>query len=176
VIVVFSFPVMAEMEDETDLTHSADMESQSAGCLVMDCGATDSVGSILALEKLVALLDARPSGRPPIEVDPKNITRFRFGNGQRDTSISRVQLPFIAGGKAGHIGLAVLDTNDQYVPLLGGMNFLSKSGAVIDFGSERAVFKAIDATKIVNLKKCANGLLALDLTKDDLLSNASPSK
>jgi hypothetical protein len=108
-----------------------------------------------------------------ISIDPTDTTRFRFGNGSGNTSISRAKIPFKANGKAGQVAVAILDTEDKYVPLLGGMNFLEKSGAVVDFGAGEAIFRAIDEKKVVKLKKCQNGLLALDLTKDLLAHSAN---
>lgn len=172
----FSFTVDVEKpgQDEEQAIY-ASLEEQSAGCLVLDCGATDSVGSVKALEKLYTILSESRKEAPTLEVDPDDRTKFRFGNGHRDTSISRVKVPFTAGGRPGQVAVAILDTNDKYVPLLGGINFLEKSGAVVDFGSSQAVFRAIDETKVVKLQKCTNGLLALNL-KEDILTAAPSSE
>ena len=144
----------------------ASLRDETKGKLLLDSGATRSLASVVALEDY-AKLNSKRTDPKRIEVDVHDRARFKFGNGAAETTASRADLEVTAGGKAGTISVHALATkDDKYVPMLGSINFLKNSKAVVDFETGRAIFKAIDEDKVVQLEEVSSGHLALDLTRD----------
>ena len=168
----FGFAAFAAMETREDDAEwaLANLREETQGKMVIDCGASRSLGSVVALEDYQALNTARPEPRQVI-VHPGESTRFKFGNGDIEKTVSRVDLGITANGKEGSVSVhALLTKDDKYVPILASMEFLRKSKAVIDFDSGVAKFRAI-SEKPVYLERIGSGHLVIDLTKDLLKQN-----
>ncbi len=135
-------------------------EAIAKGKAVIDCGATDSIGSAPAVE--VAM--NRNSDKQKIKIDYERKKNFIFGNANRQKTISHVTLPVKAGIKAGAFGLHVLDVDG--VPMLASIKTLVSLGAIIDFKNGLAIFSEIDAERVVVLERASSGHLLLDVSGD----------
>eukprot|EP00969_Alexandrium_andersonii_P080997 3571923-Alexandrium_andersonii.AAC.1 len=97
--------------------------------MVVDCGASKSLGSVVALEDYCDLNDAKPMPLG-IRVHPSENTKFGFGNGDVQETVSRADLEIMAGGKLGKVSIhSLLTKDDKYVPMLASMDFLRRSQA-----------------------------------------------
>ena len=63
-------------------------------------------------------------------------------------------------------GYALQTKNNRYVPLLGSVDFMRRSGAIIDFATGIACFAKISTEKLVKLKRISTGHLCIDMTRD----------
>ena len=79
-----------------------------------------------------------------VEVDPSKRTNYRFGNGQKQTTIPKVQLPVKLGDDAGSAAFDVLDANSP-APL--GVELMRASKAAIDCDEGLVIFEAISDEK-----------------------------
>ena len=136
------------------------------GMGVIDCGATEAIGGVDALESLARRL-SQQDGRQP-DVDTKDRPWFTFGNGARQQVMSRVAFGVNAADKEGNFKCYSLEAKG--VPILVSIAALSSLGAIIDFKRNLAVFTELDATAVIKLEKAESGHLLLDLASD-LLKN-----
>ena len=123
----------------------------------MDCGATSSIGGLDAIQALADI-----SGHElgiETKVDPGTQKTFRFGNGNKQTCLSKAELPMKIGTKVGSVSFNVLDAP---APALLGMDFLSRSGAVVDFEEGKVTFRKLSNVSHP-LKKLSSGNLAIRL-------------
>lgn len=140
-----------------------EMISQCQG--IIDSGATSSLGSIEALEAVMNA-NLREHGKSHITIDTQERPTFRFGNGQTRECISTAHLGVAAGGQKGEMTVHVHDAPNQ--PVLVSRKALARLGAVIDFGEKVAIYKNVDATRVVPLREAQNGHLLMPLTGDIL--------
>ena len=138
-------------------------EAETAGFMVIDSGATQSIGSVLALEALAEKL-----GNTKFEINTAAKTNFRFGNGSVGTSSSEVMLTHQAGGKAVKIRMAALETS-AYVPLLASVQFLESLGARLCF-VEGTLETYYGTTR---LQRASNGHWLLNLAREDLMDTTT---
>ena len=138
-----------------------------AGKGVIDCGATESLGGVDALEALMLLLIKR--GLMPPEVDVKDRPFFSFGDGERKQVLSRVRFLLKALMKDGSLDIYALEA--QGVPILISVKALKALGAIIDFTSGKAHFSRLHPTLVVQLEEAEGGHLLFDLA-NDLLKHA----
>ena len=101
-----------------------------------------------------------------IEVDPNDTTNFKFGNDEAKGCESRATLGTKQAKKDSEVKMYALDTRGKYVPMLGSMEFLVTSGAVIEFETGAALFKKIDPDNLTVLERLTSQHLAFDLTTD----------
>ena len=107
---------------------------------------------------------------PDIQVNPNVKTRFRFGDGRRESTLSQADIVTILGGECGTVRLGALDTKGAYVPLLGSTEFLKKAGAIVDFVTGEALLGNLE---VFQLERSKSGLRMLDLTQDPLMGPSS---
>jgi len=141
------------------------LRDEARGKMVIDCGATRSLGSILALEDLAAI-NQQKSEPATIKVDPADNSSFKFGSGATKQTSSRASLGIVAAGRAGHVKMYALDTEKKYVPMLGSMEVLMASSAVIDFRRGVALVTELDPDRVTRLERLSSNHLAFDLTRD----------
>ena len=135
--------------------------------MVLDCGATKTFGSIKALEKIVEKQRAAGMDMSSVTVDVTDRPNFGFANGAAEKCSSRATLPLQADGRLGTVaGYALNTKNNRYVPLLGSVDFMRRSGALIDFATGIACFAKISTEKLVKLKRISTGHLCIDMTRD----------
>ena len=100
-------------------------------------------------------------------VDVTDRPNFGFANGAAEKCSSRATLPLQADGRLGTVaGYALKTKNNRYVPLLGSVDFMRRSGAIIDFATGIACFAKISPEKLVKLKRISTGHLCIDMTRD----------
>ena len=144
-------------------------EAIQKGYGILDGGATKTLGSVYALERLMELNQSK-HGHDGIQgVDPDNTPTFGFGNSSRDTCLSTAQLSISAGQKPGVLQVHTLDKGTG--PILVSIATLRQLGAMIDFEADLAVFRKLDPKKVVPLRQSASGHQMLSLT-DDLFKEA----
>ncbi|CAE7271989.1 TY1B-A [Symbiodinium sp. CCMP2592] len=133
------------------------------GFAVIDSGATETVGSLDAIEAVVAMRRQR-YGMESVRVYPEARRSFRFGNAQQETATSYVEVPQTLGGNAISLGVFALDV--PRIPILLSIRTLKKLGAEINFQRKTIVFKAVDPGVTIGLQESASGHLLLDLAHD----------
>ena len=158
----------------TELVLAADQEEASLmalgqllreGKAIIDGGATSSLGSEDALQQ-IATLNWQQTGEDRIEILPGETPSFRFGNnGRHDCMASALlRLPLACG--EGKMKIHLHDIPQQ--PVLLSIKGLKALGAVIDFSTNEAIFKSLDASKIVVLETTASGHQLFPLVTDVL--------
>ena len=144
-------------EKASNEAYLAVLDAATEGFAALDCGATSSIGGLTAIQSLSDISSAE-LGCDTI-VDASMQKTFRFGNGTSQTCLSRVELPMKIGNQVGSVSFNVLDAP---APALLGMDFLQKSGAVVNFDEGSVVFKRLSPSKHW-LKKLTSGHLAVRL-------------
>ena len=148
-------------EGESFLT-TGDLVEQ--GKAVIDCGATKTVGSIHALEKIMAE-HIRKNGSNHVErVDFADQPVFNFGNSSRNRCASTAQMSVPLDGKLGSLRVHALDAGSS--PVLLSVQSLKQLGAMIDFEGGLAVFRKIAPDKVIRLEQTEAGHFVMPLTSD----------
>lgn len=148
-------------------------EAINCGLGVIDGGATRTLGSVHAIEKVMDL-NAKKKGRTGVsEVDTSETPTFGFGNSSKGTCVSTAHLEVSANQKPGVLKVHALDEGSG--PVLISISTLRSLGAVIDFANDVAVFRNLDDRKLVKLERSAAGHQLLPLT-EDLLAQAQECK
>lgn len=135
---------------------------------VIDSGATSSLGSVEALERVMDE-NSRIGEPSQMEIDVNQRPVFRFGNGATKECLSTVRFGLGAGSKSGTMEVHVHDSPGQ--PILISRKALESLGAVIDFSNGTAVYKNVDPNSVVTLSRAENGHLLMPLT-GNIVSNA----
>ena len=142
-------------------------EAVAEGKAIIDCGATKSLGSVHALEQVMRLSQNGMS-----RVDTDNQPVFGFGNSSEDRCVSTLHLNLRAGGRPGTLRIHALDKGSA--PVLLSVSTLRSLGAIVDFGENNMVLRAIDPQKLIALEQSQAGHLLLPLI-GDILDNAVPT-
>ena len=130
---------------------------------VIDCGATSTLGSIDAVEKILEN-NVQLHGSERVRVHPDQRPTFKFGNNGVRDCISSVDLGVDLGAKKGKLQVAVHDIPNQ--PVLISVKALKSLGAVIDFSTGEVVYRSVDPHAVVPLEEAANGHLLMPLCGD----------
>ena len=133
------------------------------GYAVLDTGATETVGSLQAIDYIVQKR-AQMYGEEAIGVDPKRTKRFKFGNAEERVAESYLLLPQTVNGCPTSLGVYTLDVPN--VPLLIGIKTMNKLGAVINVAEQTLVFTKVFPGTVIPLLRGQNGHLLLDLCQD----------
>ena len=144
-----------------------------SGKAVVDCGATESIGGVTAIERLVELRKAADRNAR-VTVDTSDRPWYGFGNGASEQVLSRVSVDVNLGGVSGEFQVHALDKDN--VPILASIATLRKLKAVIDFETGRAIFKELDDRKVIQLERAETGHLLLDLVHGFSGKTASESE
>ena len=127
---------------------------------VLDTGATETVGSMDALDRILSVRQER-FGEEEVYIEPSQNKEFKFGNGQTRTAASFVHVPQTIGNQKTTLGVYALDV--PQIPVLLGIKTLKRLGAIIDVDSETLEFKKRFPGMQVQLICGQNGHLLLDL-------------
>ena len=138
---------------------------------MIDCGATESLGGIVALEKL-ARLNAKKYGTSKMRIDRTDRPTYTFGNGESARVDGRATFEVEAAGSPGTIDFHGIDAKG--VPMLLSSQALKKMGAVINFENGQAKFLKLHPEKIVQLEKSSTGHWLLDLSEDIYAKEVPP--
>ena len=136
-------------------------QPEMEGFAVIDSGATETVGSLEALECVVKKRLATVGPGPHYHVvqgPPKN---FRFGNGETRYSESYVLLMQSLGAQTIALGIYTLQASN--VPILLGIKSLRKLGAILDCEQGLLVLKAVNHELLIPLRRSTSGHLLVDL-------------
>ena len=144
-------------------------EAVAQGKAILDCGATRSIGSVHAIERLMEMNIRAKGNSGVVSVDTTNRPVFSFGNSSMNQCASTVRMGITAGRRQGAVQIHALDHGTG--PILLSVESLSMLGALVDFGSKMVVLRAIDDTKILPLEQTATGHLVVPLS-EDLLAKA----
>ena len=144
-------------------------DAVAAGCCVIDGGATKTLGSVQALEKLFQRNIEKYGEDRVQKVDLSERPVFGFGNSTEGQCVSTIHLGVNADNKPGQITVHALDEGEG--PVLFSIDALRKLDALIDFRRDLAVFRELDPCKVISLKRSQTGHQLLDLTAD-LFANA----
>lgn len=113
------------------------------GKAIVDGGATRTIVSIVALSKVCELNEKTRGAAGVREVDMCDRPIFGFGNSTGNQCASTASLEVPLDGKLSTPKVHALDEGNA--PILLSIDSLRKLGAVIDFGSDRAVLRAVDS-------------------------------
>ena len=143
-------------------------EAVNEGKAILDCGATKSLGSVYALEKVMRLSQNGVSS-----VDLRNKPVFGFGNSSEDRCVSTLHLNLQAGGRPGQLKVHALDKGTA--PILFSIASLKALGALVDFSEGTMVLREVDPEKLMYLEETQTGHLLIPLT-GDLLEHSVATK
>ena len=165
-----SLPLHDSLEDMV-MVQRTGSENDLNGYAVLDSGATETVGSLPALEALMLARFQQTGQIERVTVTSTPMKRFKFGNGSQDLSASHVLIPVMLGQQAVPMRVYTLDVSG--VPLLVGIKTLRRLRAVIDCHRDVLVLGAVDPNRGVQLKRSSSGHLLLDLRQDLLVHSFS---
>ncbi len=143
---------------------------EEMGYGVIDTGATESVASLEALEKILSRRSLKFGAKEGFKVIKGPHKTFKFGNGLTQSAESFILLPQTLGDVTVSLGLFTIDASG--VPVLIGIRSLEKLGAIIDCTRGALVLKAVDAALLVPLARSKSGHLLLNLC-DNWLDGSS---
>ena len=141
----------------------ASSDSSRLGFAVVDTGATETVGSLDAIEYVMSCRRGI-FGAEEIGVCTDRVKRFKFGNAQERVAESFVHLPQTIDGVSTSLGVYTLDVPG--VPILLGIKTLGKLGATIAVDPPSLEFTKLFPGVRIPLKRGNNGHLLLDLCHD----------
>ena len=144
-------------------------EAINEGMAVVDGGATKTLGSIAAVEQLMAKNREQRGHDGVRQIDTTNRPVFSFGNSSKNRCASTVQMMLEAAGKPDHLQIHTLAEGTG--PILLSVETLRTLKAVIDFENDVIVFRALDPRKLVPVARSATGHQLLPLASD-LFKNA----
>ena len=157
----------AMMDDETGYVVNrppTTKEVVEQGKAVLDGGATRTLASVAALEKIMELNQVH-KGHPGVsEVDLEDRPTFGFGNSSRNQCVSTAALQVSADGREGLLRVHALDQGEG--PLLFSIHTLRALGAVIDFSEDLVVFRTLSDRKVIQLERSTTGHQLLPMTSD----------
>lgn len=145
-------------------------EAVTAGVCVIDGGATQTVGSVAAVEAILAQNKKKHGSNRLTAVNTSDPPTFSFGNSTENKCLSTASLQVSAGGAPGELRVHTLDHGQG--PVLLSVEALRSLGAVIDFKADLAVFRHLDASRVIPLGRGRSGHQLLPLT-EDWMTNAS---
>ncbi|CAE7582483.1 RE1 [Symbiodinium sp. CCMP2592] len=148
-------------------------EAVRRGMCVIDGGATQTIGSVMAIE---AILDRNrfKHGESGLSgVDSSNPPSFSFGNSTENRCLSTAKLRISANGAPGELRIHALDSGSS--PVLLSIETLRRLGALIDFEHDLLVFRNLDAQRVIKLERGLTGHQLMDLT-EDWLRRALPAE
>ena len=127
--------------------------------MLLDCGATDTVGSMEAIiDKSQEAFEADPVWA---SVDTKDWLVYKFGDDKRKQAMSKIRVKVQPGGHAAPPFVNAQET--EGVPLLLSAKSLSTRRAAINFETGQAVFRNLEPETVVQLERSPTGHLWMDL-------------
>ncbi|CAE7287306.1 unnamed protein product [Symbiodinium sp. CCMP2592] len=115
-------------------------EAVSQGLCVVDGGATQTVGSVAAVEAILAMNKKKHGSNRLTAVSTSDPPTFSFGNSTENKCLSTASLKVSAGGNPGELRIHTLDHGQS--PVLLSVEALRNLGAIIDFKADLPIFRA----------------------------------
>ena len=161
-----SSPTMTSTSAEANLVNGlvTTREAVEQGKAIIDGGATRTLGSVQAVERVMALNQAHTGHTGLQRVDGEDRPTFGFGNSSTNQCLSTAWLKIQAGGKAGQLKVHTLDQGAS--PILFSIETLRSLGAVVDYENDLVVFRQLDPSKVIKLERSCTGHQLLPLTED----------
>ena len=139
-------------------------EAVQKGMAVIDGGATQTIGSVKALEAVLRRNLEKYGNSKLKDLNTKDPPIFSFGNSSENRCLSTAKLGVVAGGVPGELSVHTLEQGQS--PILLSIEALRKLGAVIDFNADLVVFRHLNAGRIIRLARGKTGHQLLPLTED----------
>ena len=136
------------------------LEAVYQGKAVLDGGATRTIGSVKALERIMELNYQNNGEGLNLEDKPT----FGFGNSTRNQCVSTAAFRIQADGREGQLQVHALDSGEG--PVLFSISSLRALGAVVDFSEDLVCFRNLNPKKIIKLERSSTGHQLLPLTED----------
>eukprot|EP00435_Cladocopium_sp_Y103_P069442 s548_g33.t1 len=157
-------------EDQERALLVSTQEAMQQGKAVIDWGATRTLASVTALEKIMEI-NANTKGETGLHrLDPELRPTFGFGNSSSDQCLSTAWMKISAGGRNGQLKIHALDKGSG--PVLFSVETLRALGAVIDFAEDLVVFRQLDPNQVIKMERSCTGHQLLPMT-EDWFQNAS---
>lgn len=145
------------------------------GKAVLDGGATRTLGSVKALERILELNQKNNGENRLKHLDLQDRPTFGFGNSTRNQCVSTASLKIQADGRDGHVKIHALDDGEG--PVLFSIASMRALGAILDFKNDLLVFRGLSDTKVIPLERSSTGHQLLPMTRDwyeGAISTATP--
>lgn len=152
--------VLQTQDDQFGLSLDKIMNS---GHAIIDGGATSSVGSVEALEKIMSL-QTEAGFQTDALVEPADRPHFRFGNNGRTQCLSTTTLKVPLNDAASAMKIHVHDIAGQ--PVLLSVSALRALKATIDFENDEMILKAVDPSRVIKLERAESGHQLFPLAED----------
>lgn len=152
---------------------TADVVAQ--GKAVLDGGATRTLGSVHALERILELNKQARGENGLNQLDLQDRPTFGFGNSTRNQCVSTAALKIQADGREGQVKIHALDDGEG--PVLFSIASMRSLGAILDFENDLLVFRKLSDTKVIPLERSNTGHQLLPMTRDwyeGAISTAKP--
>ena len=150
--------------DGSGLNKISTSQAMEQGKAVIDGGATRTLGSVKAVETLMALNQGNTGSDGLAKLDTEQRPTFGFGNSSRNQCLSTAWMRIQAEGKPGELKIHTLDQGTG--PILFSIETLRSLGALIDFENDLVVFRHLSKDRIIQLEQSSSGHQLLPLTQD----------
>ena len=132
--------------------------------VLLDCGATDTVVSVEAIEAIIVKSqDAFGADHDWVLVDTNHGPVYKFGDAKRKQALPEVRAKVQPGGHVAHLHVHAQETEE--VPVLLSAKSLSALGVVINFETGHAVFRNLEPDSVVQLERSPTGHLWMELSE-----------
>ena len=148
-------------------------EAMHQGKAVIDGGATKTLGSVTAVERLMELNSQQHGDSRLSRLDTDEKPTFGFGNSSSDQCLSTAWMKVKAGGHQGELKIHTLDKGNG--PILFSVEALRALGAIIDFEHDLICFRKLSGDRIIQLEQSSSGHQLLPLSSD-LYDNSHRAK
>ena len=149
-------------------------EAVQKGMAVIDGGATQTIGSVAAVEAVMRQNKAKHGHSGLTGVNAKDPPVFSFGNSTENRCLSTARLQVVANGKRGEMQIHTLEDGES--PILMSIDTLRRVGAIIDFEADLAVFRNLDPGRILKLTRGKSGHQLLPLAEDWMQHSQASAK
>ena len=142
---------------------SFNLEKIEAGKALLDCGATDTIGSVEAVEAIIDRAQ-RMFGNDEecVSVDTQDRPVYKFGDAKKQKVLSKVTVRVKPGGeKSGNLQVHAHEAKG--VPVLLSSKSLASLGAIVNFATGQAVMQNLNSQKVVQMERSDTGHLWFDL-------------
>jgi len=146
--------------------------ASSKGKAVIDCGATETVAGLQAIQDLYEER-CRRHGPEGITIDRSQRRRFRFGNGAGQEAENYTTVTVAVAGREAQLGIHGMEAPG--VPILLSVKALEKLGAIIDFKRGVAILSEV-SDRVIKLERAPSGHYVLDLAFDMVFHAAGAAK
>ena len=131
---------------------------------MVDGGATRTLGSVAAVERLMELNRQHYGEDRLAKLDVDQKPTFGFGNSSSDQCLSTAWMKILANGRNGELKIHTLDKGNG--PILFSVEALRALGALIDFEHDLVVFRKLNGERIIQMEQSSSGHQLLPLSSD----------